>query len=56
MSQTAPVGLLLMEDEPHILREMARAISRRLGPLRQTSPAAGRRQRSGSPTAGSRCW
>lgn len=34
-----PVSLLLVEDEPHILREMARALSRRWSPVRQASSA-----------------
>ncbi|MBS7788557.1 response regulator [Roseococcus sp. SDR] len=34
-----PVSLLLVEDEPHILREMARALARRWSPVLQASSA-----------------
>lgn len=36
---TDPLSLLLVEDEPHILREMARALSRRWSPVFQASSA-----------------
>jgi two-component system response regulator AauR len=39
MSDTGPVSLLLVEDEPHILREMARALARRWSPVLQAGSA-----------------
>lgn len=36
---TPPLSLLLVEDEPHILREMARALSRRWSPVLQAGSA-----------------
>jgi two-component system response regulator AauR len=35
-----PISILLVEDEPHILREMARALSRRWSPVLQAASAA----------------
>jgi DNA-binding NtrC family response regulator len=39
MSNPASVSLLLVEDEPHILREMTRALSRRWSPVLQAGSA-----------------
>jgi DNA-binding NtrC family response regulator len=36
----SPLSLLLVEDEPHILHEMARALSRRWKPVLQAASAA----------------
>jgi DNA-binding NtrC family response regulator len=40
VSEPAPLSLLLVEDEPHILHEMARALSRRWSPVLQAASAA----------------